>query len=147
MKYQRITDINDSDIPYLSSILKSPEISRYISIDESNYWDYVTTTDNVFYFKVYNDKDLVAATHLEISNNILYMDIMVVPKYQNQGIASSILKDILSGILPPEFDYVEVSIDESNIASIRLFERFGFTRVSQEDELINYVYKVKQATV
>ena len=41
------------------------------------------------------------------------------------------------------FDYekIEISIDETNIASLNLFERAGFIRISKEDELINFVYQ------
>ena len=52
MIYKRIDNANDPDIPYLSKILKLPEISRFLSIDEHNYWTYVAKTENVFYFKV-----------------------------------------------------------------------------------------------
>lgn len=142
MKYQRIVSKEDGDIPYLSSMLKLSEISRYISIDEKNYWQYVTSNENVFYFKVYdNDDRLVAATHCETVNRKLYMDIMVVPAHQRKGIATSVLRDIQSDRLPLSFDQIEVSIDETNIASIKLFEKMHFLCVSKEDELLNYIYK------
>ena len=141
MIYNRIVNTNDLDIPYLTSILKLPEISRYISIDEENYWNYVTTEENVFYFKVYLQEQLVAAIHLETVDKTLYMCIMVLPKYQQKGIASKIVKNIQNDNLPIEFDEIEISIDESNLASIKLFEKMGFTRTSQEDGLINYIYK------
>jgi len=97
MYYKRITSTNDADIPYLTFILKSPEISRYISIAENSYWEYVTTQEQVYYFKVYRNDALIGAIHCEIENLILYMDIMVFPKYQRQGIATAIMEDILQG--------------------------------------------------
>ena len=48
MNYIRITRENDIDIPYLTSVLKMPEVSRFISIDEANYWHYVTSTEYVY---------------------------------------------------------------------------------------------------
>lgn len=142
MIYRLIVSIADSDIPYLSHILNLPEISRYISIDKDNYWNYVTSTDNVFYYKVYICEKLVAAVHLEISDHVLFMDIMVIPEYQKQGIGSSILEDIIDGKLQSGFDSIEVSIDKSNSVSIRLFEKCGFIPVSAEDELIYYRYEI-----
>ena len=65
---------------------------------------------------------------------------MVMPDYQRRGMGTKILGDILGGKFPISFDTVEVSIDEANTASVRLFEKMGFVRVSQEDELINYRY-------
>ncbi|MBO5715404.1 MAG: GNAT family N-acetyltransferase [Clostridia bacterium] len=140
MTYQRIVNISDTDIPHLTSILKQPEIAKFISIDENNYWNYVTQTENVFYFKVFDNDILVAATHCEIHNKTLYMDIMVIPQYQRKGIATLILRDILFGKLQLDFDKIEVSIDEQNTPSIKLFEKMNFIFVSKEDDLLNYTY-------
>ena len=140
MTYERIISASDPDIPYLYGVLKLPEIARFRSIDENNYWNYVTSTENVFYFKVFDNDNLVATTHYEISDKTLYMDIMVIPEYQRKGIASNILKDIQFGRLPLDFQRIEVSIDEINVASRKLFEKMDFVYVSKEDELLNYVY-------
>lgn len=144
MNYQRMMNENDKDIPYLTSVFKLPEISRYISIDEQNYWRYVTSSDNVYFFKIYDDESLVATTHCEVVDRVLYMDVMVIPKYQRKGIATIVLGDIQSGNLISGFDRIEVAIDENNVASICLFEKMGFDFVSKEDELLNYVYEVKR---
>lgn len=144
MNYQRMMNENDKDIPYLTSVFKLPEISRYISIDEQNYWHYVTSSENVYFFKVYDDESLVATTHCEVVDRVLYMDIMVIPEQQGKGIATTVLKDIQLGNLVSGFDRIEVAIDENNVASIRLFEKMGFDFVSKEDELSNYVYEVKR---
>lgn len=77
MIYRRIDSQNDPDISYLDEILNLPEFSRFINVDKNNYWTYVTNTENVFYFKVFENDVLVAATHCEISNRTLYMDISV----------------------------------------------------------------------
>lgn len=55
MNYIQITSERDKDIPYLLSVHKRPEISHFISIDGENYFYYVTTSENVFYFKVFMD--------------------------------------------------------------------------------------------
>lgn len=146
LTYKLIVRKNDPDIPYLTSVLKLPENSQFISIDESNYWNYVTQTKNVFYYKVFLDNYLVAATHIEKSNQTLYMDIMVIPEYQRKGIASAILRDILSDHLKLEFNKIEISIDEQNTASIKLFEKMNFKFVSKEDELLNYIYSLTKET-
>lgn len=138
--YQRLTGEQDKDIPYLHSLYKLPEISRFISIDEDNYWHYVTTSESVYYYKVYDEERLVASIHCELSGNILYMDIMAVPEYQKKGIGSTVLRDIQNGVLPIAFEQIEVSVDESNTASINLFEKMNFRYVSRDGELVNYVY-------
>ena len=144
MTYERITSELDKDIQYLNTILEMPEISRYISVDKANFWRYVTSTKNVFYYKVYDEDALVGAVQLELSGGVLYMDIMVIPEFQRQGIGTSVIRDIQSGVLPLSFERIEISIDERNIASIKLFENVGFEFISHDDELLNYIY-IKRA--
>ena len=141
MIYRRIDSQNDPDISYLDEILNLPEISRFINVDKNNYWTYVTNTENVFYFKVFENNVLVASTHLEILNETMYMDVMVIPMYQRKGIATKIIKDIQSGNIPFDFGKIEVSIDKSNTASIKLFEKMNFKFVSAENELLNYAWQ------
>ena len=143
MKYIRLEDTRDAEIPFLLSIYGLPEISRFIHIDEDNYWSYVTTNENVFYYKVYREELLVAAIHCELSDQVLYLDIVVLPEYQRQGIGSKVLRDLQAGAVLDGFARIEVSIEQSNSASLRLFEKMGFTPVSKEDELIQYVCPVK----
>ena len=83
---------------------------------------------------------MVATTHLEISDCTLYMDIVVFPEYQRRGIATQILNDIIAGKFAIEFDQIQVSIDEKNTPSIRLFEHAGFVRKGKDEELFEYVY-------
>lgn len=139
MTYERITSEVDKDIPYLNTILEMPQISRYISVDKENFWRYVTETENVFYYKVVDDGALVGAVQLELAGDVLYMDIMVIPEYQRRGIGTSIIRDIQNGALPLSFERIEISIDESNIASIRLFEKMGFRFISKSDVLLKYI--------
>jgi len=143
VNYIRLKDAQDVDIPFLLSIYRLPEISRFIHINEDNYWNYVTTGENVYYYKVYREESMVAAIHCELSEQVLFMDIVVFPEYRRQGIGSEILWDLQHGAVLSGFERVEVSIEESNTASLRLFEKMGFTPVSKEDELIQYTYRLE----
>ncbi len=140
MTYQLLKQSNDADIPQILAVYRHPSIARFISIDEQHYWDYVTSTERVSFYKVYQDDRLVAAAHLELDGDVLYMDIVVFPAYQKMGIASEILRDIQSGILVSDFRNIHVSIDERNIASRKLFEKAGFVCVGRDDELLEYEY-------
>ena len=118
-----------------------PEISRFIHIDGDRYWNYVTGSENVFYYKVYQDELLVAAIHCELSDHVLFMDIAVFPEHQRHGIASRILRDIQDELVLDGFRRIEVSIEESNAASRCLFEKMGFALTSKEEDLILYTYQ------
>ena len=71
------------------------------------------------------------------------MDVMVLPAYQRSGIASTIVRDIQSGVLSVDYRVIEVFIDEGNTASVRLFEKMGFKFASKEDELLKYIFGAK----
>ena len=138
--YKRIVSENDTDIPQLLNIYQQPVVSQYISIGD-NYFHYVTNTENMFFYKVYENEKLIGAIHLEKNENLLYMDILIFPEFQRMGFATRVIKDIQNDIFGLNYDRIEISIDESNISSLKLFENAGFTFVSKEDELLNYVYE------
>ena len=140
MIYRLLKKADDEDIPLILSVYKQPSISRFISIDEENYWKYITSTDNVYFYKIYKDDILLATIHLESYNRVLYMSVVVFPEHQKQGIATTILKDIQAGKLELDFDKIQVSIDAKNTASIQLFESAEFVCVGKDEELWDYEY-------
>lgn len=142
MNYIQITSEKDNDIPYLISIHRMPEISHFISINEENYFHYVTTTENVFYFKVYKNDDLVGTVHCELFDKMLCMSILVIPIFQKRGIGTAILYDIQNGVLPLTYTHIRVSIDKFNSSSLRLFKKMDFTKISEEEDLIDFIWSV-----
>ncbi len=140
MTYRLVKKFDDEDIPTILSVYKQPSISQFISIDEENYWKYIASTDNVYFYKINKDGVLVATVQLEADNRVLYMSVVVFPEFQKQGIATTILKDIQAGKFELDFDKIQVSIDEKNTASIKLFESAGFICVNKDEELLEYEY-------
>ena len=140
MTYRLVKKFDDEDIPTILSVYKQPSISQFISIDEENYWRYITSTDNVYFYKIYKNDILVSTIHLELVDRVLYMSVVVFPKYQKKGIATTILKDIQAGKLELNFNKIRVSIDKNNISSLKLFENVGFICVGKDEELLEYEY-------
>ena len=140
LAYTRIISESDVDIPRLLKIYQQPKVSQYISISD-NYFRYITNTENVFFYKVYEKEKLIGAIHLEKNEKLLYMDILIFPEFQRMGFATRVIKDIQNDIFGHNYDRIEISIDESNIASLKLFENAGFSFVSKEDELLNFVFE------
>ena len=77
LTYVRVISKDDSDIPQFIRTYKNPCVSRFISISD-NYFHYVTNSENVFFYKVYESEKLIGAVHLEKNENLLYMDILVI---------------------------------------------------------------------
>ena len=131
---------NDIAIPDLKAIYQLPEVSRYLSISDNDFC-YVTKTPGVYFYKVFNKDEMIGAIHLELNENLLYMDILIFPKFQRRGFATKVIEDIQDDIFKLYYNRIEISIDETNSASLKLFENAGFTRTSKDDELINLVYQ------
>ena len=142
MIYRLLKNHDDKDIPIILSVYKHPLVSRFIGIDEENYWKYVTSTDNVYFYKIYKDENLVGTIHLEIAERFdLYISVVIFPEHQKQGIATTIIKEIQSGKFELDFNVIKASIDETNIASLKLFEKAGFICVGKDEKLLEYEYK------
>ncbi len=84
---------------------------------------------------------MASTIHLESDNRVLYMSVVVFPEFQKQGIATTILKDIQAGKTGLDFDKIQVSVDEKNTASLKLFESAGFICVDKDEELLEYEYR------
>ncbi|MDE6107421.1 MAG: GNAT family N-acetyltransferase [Oscillospiraceae bacterium] len=140
MQYVCLQSERDQDVPYLLSVHKLPEIARFIGINEKNYFHYVTTTENVFYFKAYRGGKLAATAHCELIGGVLYLSLLVIPEFQRQGIGTEILREMQGGVFPLTFERIEVSIEKSNTASLGLFHKMGFTQVAEDEELMDFVW-------
>ncbi len=140
LTYTRIISEDDVDISELLPIYQMPDISQYISIGD-NYFHYVTNTENVYFYKIYKYEKLIGTIHLEKHGDLLYMDILIFPEFQRMGFATKVIKDIQKDIFKLNYKRIEISIDKRNIVSITLFENAGFSFVSKEDELMNFVYQ------
>ena len=143
LTYKKLLSASDSDITALESAYRAPDTARFLSISDS-YFDYVTTTDNVHFYKVYMSDTLVGALQLETEGEALFMSILVFPDYRRKGIGKEALRNVQIDVFYLGFERIEVSIDEINTASLRLFEEAGFLRTSKENELISLVYRKKE---
>ena len=142
LSYKRMLLEDDTDIPELVMIYKKPEVAQYICISD-NYFHYVTNNENVYFYKVFENNKLIGAVHLEKQGVVLFMDILVFPAFQKTGLGTKIIKDIQNDYLGLDYERIEISIDERNTASLKLFENAGFISTSKEDKLINFVYQRK----
>ena len=140
LTYTRMLLEDDNDIPQLVKVFTLPEVAQYLSIAD-NYFHYVTNSENVYFFKVYENSRMIGSIHIEKHGAVLYMDILVFPEYQKRGLGTCIIKDIQHGIFGLSYERIEVSIDERNTASLRLFKNAGFICTSKNDELIDFVYQ------
>lgn len=139
LTYERITSENDPGIPFLMQMYQQPEIAQYLSVGDK-YFHYIANTADVYFYKVLQQHRLVGTLHLEKQGNLLSLAILIFPECQRKGLGTSILRDVQDDFFGLSCDRIEVAVDESNAASLKLFERAGFTFVSKEDELLYLAY-------
>jgi len=132
---------NDSETGIAKKMHDEPTISKYISISD-NYFDYVTNSKNVVYLKIKFHSELIGGIHSEIAGTVLYLSICIQPQYRKKGFATSALKKFIS-LIPHTVEKIQISIDKTNIPSIRLFESLGFSKTGQEEELIDYTLNLR----
>lgn len=140
MTYTLLNSLKDPDIPRLLEIHSLPEIQCFIDINIKKYFKYVVKSENVFYYKIYDEDILVGSVHCELSGKTMYLSLLIFPEYHNNGYGTKILEDIISKKFPLDFETIEVSINNDNFPSLHLFEKVGFIRTSVDGGLINYTF-------
>ncbi len=140
LTFTLLKSTEDKDLEIIKENYYKPSVERFVKINKEKFWSYVTETENVYFYKVYNEVELVGTVQCEVYDGILYLAVVVFPEYQNNGIGTDIVKYIKDGKTGLEFKEIQVSIDEENTASMTLFQKAGFIRIGQEDELIAFQY-------
>ena len=140
MTYTLLNSLKDPDIPRLLEIHSLPEIQCFIDINIKKYFKYVVKSENVFYYKIYDEGILVGSVHWELVGKTMYLSLLIFPEYQNNGYGTKTLEDIINKKFPLDFETIEVSINNDNFPSLHLFEKFGFIRTSVDVGLINYTF-------
>ena len=140
MTYTLLNSLKDPDIPRLLEIHSLPEIQCFIDINIKKYFKYVVKSENVFYYKIYDEDILVGSVHCELVGKTMYLSLLIFPEYQNNGYGTKTLEDIISKKFPLDFETIEVSINNDNFPSLHLFEKVGFIRTSVDGGLIKYTF-------
>ncbi len=140
LKFVLLKSTEDNELEILKDNYSKPSVERFVEINKEKFWSYVTETENVCFYKVYNESTLSGTVQCEIHDGILYLAIVVFPEYQNKGIGTDMVKYVIEGKTGLDFKEIQVSIDEKNTASMKLFKNSGFMQIGQEGELIDFQY-------
>ncbi len=140
LRFALLDSVEDRELEIIKENYAQPSVERFVDINKDKFWTYVTESKNVYFYKVYNDDILVGTVQCEVYDGILYLALVVFSEYQNKGIGTDMIKFIIDGKTGLEFKEIQVSIDEKNTASMRLFKNAGFKRTGQEEELVDFQY-------
>lgn len=131
----------DSDTSVLKKLHKHPSVKKFISIGK-NYFKYVTESENVFYYKILFENNIIGGIHSEINGSKMYISVFISPDFRNRGYGKESVKYVINNF-KDKVDTIEVAIDENNLPSIRLFESLGFEFTEKDGKLNTYRLAVK----
>ena len=140
LTFSLLKSTDDTDLKIIKENYDKPSVERFVDINKEKYWIYVTEAENVYFYKVYNEGALVGTVQCEVHSGVLYLALVIFPEYQNRRIGTDVLKFIVDGNTDLSFNEIQVSVDEKNAASMRLFRNAGFNIIGQEDELVEFKY-------
>ena len=111
-----------------------PEVTRIEHASFTTPWDInafkyeLRHKDSILKVAVFNNRVIGYAcirTMLDITH---ILNLAVLPEFRRMGIGSMLLREALHELLrmKPETDLITLEVRESNIAAIRLYEKFGF---------------------
>ena len=129
---------NDPELEEMRRIHTKPSVSETVPISDS-YFGYVTSARGVVYYKVRAGNTLIGGIHSETIGTTLWLSIFIDEPYRQCGYGEQALKTLFSS-LPHAVKTIESRIQETNTASIHLFEKLGFLRVNHADS--HYTYRL-----
>ena len=142
LTFTMLESTGDKELEIIKENYDKPSVERFVEINKEKFWTYVTETENVYFYKIYKDAILVGTAQCELYDGILYLALVVFPEYQNKGIGSDIVKYIIDGRTGLYFNKIQVSIDRKNTASMRIFQKAGFSRIGNDGGLIEFQHNM-----
>lgn len=141
-----------------SKHVNSKLINKYATYDEPISESYQYFLDNPFdmaniksFIKVFEHNDIsygIAMFHYYKEEGKCYLainPIIINPEFINQGLGTKIMKLITlraEEIVEGQVDIVKGDVEEENIASIRILEKAGFSKIKTNENFIEYFYKI-----
>ena len=140
MTFIRLTD---SHLPILSVWFDAPSVRSRIAVDDFGaYYRTVSEQPDYYLYSVFDGEELVALVMAQIIENRAAVALIVDPARAGQGIGTGTLRELSANAhaLFGEIASIDACIEPDHAASIRCFEKSGFTRIGA-DEYGLYVYR------
>lgn len=138
LTYHKITHSDQKTREELSFIYQMPDVKRFLHIGE-HYFDYVTNTENVFFYQVEKGGTAIGTLHIEIGEDTISLAILVFPAFQSRGWGTRIITDIKNDVFGFGCKRIEAYVDPQNKKAVHLFHKSEFSVTTQEDMLL-FVY-------
>jgi GNAT superfamily N-acetyltransferase len=81
--------------------------------------------------------------HLDKENDVIWLGVCVLEKYQNLGLGSQIMDFLINKAEALEFTEINLTVDKTNLNAIKLYERKGFKLTKDSNQILKYTKKIK----
>ncbi|MBS1665936.1 MAG: GNAT family N-acetyltransferase [Bacteroidetes bacterium] len=80
----------------------------------------------------------IAYGHLENENGTTWLGVCVLPNYKGQGFGSLMLERLIEKAKENKIDKIDLTVDKVNVEAVRLYEKFKFIKVSENEKIFQY---------
>jgi RimJ/RimL family protein N-acetyltransferase len=127
------SDFSSYENWYRGKAEESKRVARFYEGPTEAWRDYVTSSPDANAYAALDSQGVMVA-HIQCDNwapNDVTVSIVVNPDMWGSGTATSVLRQFIHQILK-EKDKIIAHIDHGNIASLRVFEKLGFTKAAEQ---------------
>ena len=91
---------------------------------------------------VIHDDIPVGYGHLDQENENTWLGISVNPDFQGQGIANTIMTELISDAKKNSIKIIQLTVDKENITAQKLYEKFKFKKIELSENVTFYKYNL-----
>jgi RimJ/RimL family protein N-acetyltransferase len=126
--------MNSADIEAYRSWFSDPELARRLSEPSEAWIAYVAAAPRPAAWSVTEQGELAAHIQVEyLENGHCSVAIAIKPALRSRHLSTEIMSRFIETTLAGQ-EVVEARVEQDNIASIRVLEKLGFSRVSAEPD-------------
>jgi len=125
------------------SINDLENIKHILIVDFDNFWNYeilkedLTSNTSTFYVAKYLNEIICFAGIKQICDEVELMNIVTKKNYRNMGIASLILKHIISSCKKNDIKCINLEVNSKNSIAINLYKKYNFKQVGLRKRYYN----------
>lgn len=125
------------------SINDLENIKHILIVDFDNFWSYeilkedLTSNTSTFYVAKYLNEIICFAGIKQICDEVELMNIVTKKNYRNMGIASLILKHIISSCKKNDIKCINLEVNSKNSIAINLYKKYNFKQVGLRKRYYN----------
>jgi len=120
--------------------------TQAVSFDSHNEWfsEKIKSEETAFYILENSDKAALGSIRFDLHENTGKINYLVDPQYHGMGLAMILVKKGIAALKEevPEVRSVYGWVFQSNVASVKIFEKLEFRLVKEKDSMLKFEYQI-----